>query len=84
MIVVLGICHYCAEYTPLVKQEEFKKRLVYKCFHCHSQYEQMVNGKIIFQLINNPDEIKKHSKKIIDKLKKMQEEEELDVEFDPE
>ena len=84
MKVVLGICHHCAEYTPLVKQEEFKERLVYQCFHCHSQYEQMVNGKILFQLVDHLDELKTNSKKIIDKLKQMQEEEELDVEFDPE
>ena len=44
----------------------------------------MVNGKILFQLVDHPDELKTNSKKIIDKLKQMQEEEELDVEFDPE
>ena len=53
MIVVLGICHTCSEYTPLVKQD-IRDKLIYRCFHCHSQYEQMINGKILFQTGGTP------------------------------
>ena len=74
MIVVLGICHKCEEYTPLVKQEEYKKRLIYQCFHCHSQYEQMVNGKILFNYVDKKD-LTEEEKKLKD---------EIDVIFEPE
>ena len=82
MIVVLGICHTCSEYTPLVKQD-IRDKLIYRCFHCHSQYEQMINGKILFQFIDQPEELEKESKRIIDKLNKKEEEElEIDVELE--
>ena len=81
MIVVLGICHACAEYTPLVKQD-IRDKLVYKCFHCHSQYEQMINGKILFQFIDEPEELEKEAQKIVKKLKEKEEELEIDVELE--
>ena len=73
MIVVLGICHTCSEYTPLVKQD-IRDKLVYKCFHCHSQYEQMVNGKILFNYVDKKDLTEEEKK-----FKK-----EIDVIFEPE
>tara|TARA_R110002020_G_scaffold14560_2_gene51593 strand:+ start:925 stop:1173 length:249 start_codon:yes stop_codon:yes gene_type:complete len=81
LIVVLGICHTCSEYTPLVKQD-IRDKLVYKCFHCHSQYEQMINGKILFQFIDEPEELEKEAQKIVKKLKEKEEELEIDVELE--
>ena len=43
----------------------------------------MINGKILFQFIDQPEELEKESKRIIDKLNKKEEEElEIDVELE--
>ena len=56
--IILGICDKCSEYVPFIRVKEDPGR-VYKCLTCKTKHKQYVNGKVVFNFLEDPWIIKK-------------------------
>jgi hypothetical protein len=56
--IILGICDKCVNYVPFVRVPDEELR-VYKCMTCKTKHTQHVNGKVVFNYLEDSYIIRK-------------------------
>ena len=51
--VTLGVCEHCNNYVPFVRLITENETRVYQCMTCKTKHVQHVNGKVVFNFLED-------------------------------
>ena len=58
--VTLGVCEHCNSYVPFMRLITDTNSRVYQCMTCKSKHIQHVNGKVVFNYLEDALSIKRN------------------------
>ena len=56
--ITLGICDHCRTYVPFIRLVTKDEKRIYQCMTCKSRHTQHINGKIVFNYLEDSYTIK--------------------------
>ena len=58
--VTLGVCEHCNSYVPFMRLITDTNSRVYQCMTCKSKHIQHINGKVVFNYLEDALSIKRN------------------------
>ena len=58
--ITLGVCDSCNAYVPFVRLVTQDEKRVYQCMTCKAKHTQHVNGKVVFNYLEDALSIKRN------------------------
>jgi predicted DCC family thiol-disulfide oxidoreductase YuxK len=58
--VTLGVCENCNNYVPFVRLITKDEKRVYQCMTCKAKHTQHVNGKVVFNFLEDAYTLKRN------------------------
>jgi len=58
--VTLGVCEHCNNYVPFMRLITDTSSRIYQCMTCKSKHIQHINGKVVFNYLEDALSIKRN------------------------
>ena len=58
--ITLGVCDSCNSYVPFIRLVTKDEKRVYQCMTCKTRHTQHVNGKVVFNYLEDAYTIKRN------------------------
>jgi hypothetical protein len=58
--ITLGVCEGCNSYVPFVRLVTKEEKRVYQCMTCKTKHTQHINGKVVFNFLEDAYTIKRN------------------------
>jgi len=58
--VTLGVCEHCNSYVPFMRLITDTSARVYQCMTCKSKHTQHINGKVVFNYLEDSLNIRRN------------------------